>query len=142
MITVLLVDDEPRTACALRTTLTARGYEVLTAQDNQIAVELAAERDPDVVVLDPGPAGTESTKVIAGLRTRTTAPVIVVSALDVPARKVELLDAGADDYVVKPFDMEEMLARLRALVRRAGAEGPGRHDRRVHHRSRSQEGAS
>lgn len=119
MITILLVDGEPRTARALRTKLIARGYEVLTAQDNQTAVELAAERDPDVVVLDPGPASAKCTKAIAGLRTRTTAPIIVVSAIDAPARKVELLDAGADDYVTKPFDMEELLARLRAVVRRA-----------------------
>jgi two-component system KDP operon response regulator KdpE len=119
MITVLLVDGEPRTARALRTKLTARGYHVLTAQDNQSAVNLATEHDPDVVVIDPGPARAEGAKVVTGLRTRTTAPIVVVSAIDAPAHKVRVLDAGADDYVTKPFNMQELLARLRAVVRRA-----------------------
>ena len=119
MTTVLVVDDEPQIVRALRINLSARGYEVLTALDGKTALEVAADSKPDVVVLDLGLPDIDGTDVIAGLRGWTTVPILVLSARTDSARKVEALDAGADDYVTKPFGMDELLARLRAAVRRA-----------------------
>jgi two-component system KDP operon response regulator KdpE len=121
---VLVVDDEPQIVRALRINLSARGYEVLTAPDGATALRLAADGKPDVVVLDLGLPDMDGTDVIAGLRGWTSLPIIVLSARTDSADKVDALDAGADDYVTKPFGMDELLARLRAAVRRSAAAGP------------------
>jgi two-component system, OmpR family, KDP operon response regulator KdpE len=117
--TVLVVDDEPQIVRALRINLAARGYTVLTAADGAAALRAAADGHPDVVVLDLGLPDLPGTDVIAGLRGWTSVPIIVLSARTDSADKVDALDAGADDYVTKPFGMDELLARLRAALRRA-----------------------
>jgi two-component system, OmpR family, KDP operon response regulator KdpE len=119
MTTVLVVDDEPQIVRALRINLSARGYDVLTAYDGKTALRVAVDEKPDVVVLDLGLPDIDGVEVIAGLRGWTSMPILVLSARTESALKVEALDAGADDYVTKPFGMDELLARLRAAVRRA-----------------------
>ncbi|MFC3447816.1 response regulator [Amycolatopsis speibonae] len=119
--TVLVVDDEPQIVRALRINLSARGYKVITAHDGTAALKAVAETKPDVVVLDLGLPDLDGTEVIAGLRGWTTVPIIVLSARGDSADKVQALDAGADDYVTKPFGMDELLARLRAAVRRSAS---------------------
>jgi two-component system KDP operon response regulator KdpE len=117
--TVLVVDDEPQIVRALRINLSARGYRVITAHDGAAALRAVAETKPDVVVLDLGLPDMDGNEVIAGLRGWTTVPIIVLSARGDSSDKVQALDAGADDYVTKPFGMDELLARLRAAVRRS-----------------------
>jgi two-component system, OmpR family, KDP operon response regulator KdpE len=119
--TVLVVDDEPQILRTLRINLSARGYRVITAGDGAAALRAAAEARPDVVVLDLGLPDMSGIDVLAGLRGWTSTPVIVLSARTDAIDKVEALDAGADDYVTKPFGMDEFLARLRAAVRRGAA---------------------
>jgi two-component system, OmpR family, KDP operon response regulator KdpE len=119
MTRVLVVDDEPQIVRALRINLAARGYQVLTAFDGASALKAAAEGKPDVIVLDLGLPDLDGTEVIAGLRGWSAVPIIVLSARTDSTDKVQALDAGADDYVTKPFGMDELLARLRAAVRRA-----------------------
>jgi two-component system KDP operon response regulator KdpE len=119
MTKVLLVDDEVRFARALAISLRARGYEVDTAGTGEQGLEQVAHGHPDVVVLDLGLPGIDGLDVLRGLRGWTSVPVIVLSARHGEPSKVDALDAGADDYVTKPFGMDELLARLRALVRRA-----------------------
>ncbi|MFL6051928.1 MAG: response regulator [Actinoallomurus sp.] len=119
MTRVLVVDDEPQIVRALRINLRARGYEVDAASDGRTALDLAARRRPDVIVLDLGLPDMEGAEVIKGLRGWTSVPIIVLSARHASEEKVETLDVGADDYVTKPFGMDELLARLRAAVRRA-----------------------
>jgi len=118
MTRILVVDDEPQIRKALRTNLSARGYEVDVAPDGEEALKLAAQRHPDVVVLDLGLPGIDGVDVIKGLRGWSEVPIIVLSVRENESDKVEALDAGADDYVTKPFGMDELLARLRAAVRR------------------------
>ena len=118
MTKVLVIDDEPQILRALRINLSVRGYEVTTASTGAGALRAAAEHPPDVVVLDLGLPDMSGIDVLAGLRGWLTAPVIVLSARTDSSDKVEALDAGADDYVTKPFGMDEFLARLRAAVRR------------------------
>ncbi|HEY0453657.1 response regulator [Actinophytocola sp.] len=118
MTTVLVVDDEPQIVRALRINLTARGYHVLAAADGTGALRAAADGKPDVIVLDLGLPDLDGTAVIEQLRRWTSIPIIVLSARTDAADKVRALDAGADDYVTKPFGMDELLARLRAAVRR------------------------
>jgi len=120
---VLVVDDEPQILRGLGTNLRARGYEVETAPDGERALEVAARRRPDVVILDLGLPGIDGVEVIRGLRAWTQIPIIVLSARDQERDKVEALDAGADDYVSKPFGMDELLARLRAAERRGAPAG-------------------
>ncbi|MFG3620385.1 response regulator [Nocardia sp. NPDC047654] len=115
---VLVIDDEPQIVRALRINLSVRGYEVITATTGGAGLRAAADRHPDVVILDLGLPDMDGIEVLAGLRGWTSAPVIVLSARTDSADKVEALDAGADDYVTKPFGMDELLARLRAAVRR------------------------
>jgi two-component system KDP operon response regulator KdpE len=115
---VLVVDDEPQILRALRINLSVRGYEVVTAADGASALRAAAERPPEVIILDLGLPDMDGIEVLAGLRGWCAAPVIVLSARTDSADKVAALDAGADDYVTKPFGMDEFLARLRAAVRR------------------------
>jgi two-component system KDP operon response regulator KdpE len=118
MSRVLVVDDEPQIARALATNLRARGYDVDVAPTGEEALRLAAEHHPDVVILDLGLPGIDGLEVVAGLRGWTTVPIIVLSVRDAERDKVAALDAGADDYVTKPFGMDELLARMRAAVRR------------------------
>ncbi|MGH3764205.1 MAG: response regulator [Pseudonocardiaceae bacterium] len=119
MTRVLVVDDDPQIRRALKINLTARGYTVLTAPDGTTALHAAAHDHPDVVVFDLGLPDLDGAEVITGLRGWSTMPIIVLSARTDSGDKVEALDAGADDYVTKPFGMDELLARLRAAVRRA-----------------------
>jgi two-component system KDP operon response regulator KdpE len=116
---VLVVDDEPQIVRALRINLRARGYEVDAAPDGRTALDLAARRHPDVIVLDLGLPDMEGAEVIKGLRGWSNVPIIVLTARHASEEKVETLDVGADDYVTKPFGMDELLARLRAAVRRS-----------------------
>ncbi|GGW20646.1 DNA-binding response regulator [Streptomyces capoamus] len=122
---VLVVEDEPQIVRALVINLKARAYEVDAAPDGRTALELAASRHPDVVVLDLGLPDMDGVEVIKGLRGWTRVPILVLSARHSSDEKVQALDAGADDYVTKPFGMDELLARLRAAVRRAEPAGPG-----------------
>jgi two-component system, OmpR family, KDP operon response regulator KdpE len=119
---VLVVDDEPQILRALRINLRARDYEVSTASTGTEALDVAAKHPPDLVVLDLGLPGLDGLDVIEGLRGWTTVPIIVLSGRADSTDKVEALDAGADDYVTKPFGMEELLARMRAAARRAGSQ--------------------
>jgi len=118
---VLVVDDDPALVRALTINLRARGYEVHAAATGTGALRLAAEHPPDAVVLDLGLPDLDGSEVIAGLRGWTDVPILVLSAREQSAAKVAALDAGADDYVVKPFGMDELLARLRAAIRRGSA---------------------
>ena len=118
---ILVADDDPQILRALRITLSARGYEVLTAHDGTAALSTAIAEHPDVVVLDLGMPGLTGIEVIQALRGWTTIPILVVSGRSESWDKVEALDAGADDYVTKPFAADELLARLRALTRRTPA---------------------
>jgi len=116
---VLVVDDEPQLLRAMAINLRARGYDVDLAPNGEQALTLAAKRHPDVVVLDLGLPGIDGIDVIRGLRGWSAVPIVVLSARDEETSKVAALDAGADDYVTKPFGMDELLARLRAALRRA-----------------------
>jgi two-component system KDP operon response regulator KdpE len=119
MTRVLVVDDEPHVLLALQTNLRGAGYEVAIAASAREALQLAEENPPDAVVLDlvlPDGLGTD---VCRRLRVSSAVPILVLSALGEEAEKVAALDAGADDYVTKPFGVEELLARLRALLRRS-----------------------
>ena len=123
MSTVLVVDDDPALVRALGINLRARGYEVHAAGTGAGALQLAATHPPDAVVLDLGLPDLDGSEVIAGLRGWTDVPILVLSAREQAREKVAALDAGADDYVVKPFGMDELLARLRAAIRR-GSPAP------------------
>jgi two-component system KDP operon response regulator KdpE len=117
---VLLVDDEPQILRALSSTLRAAGYEIETAATAEEALTLAATRPPDAVILDLMLPDRSGTDVCRQLRTWTQLPIVVLSAVGDEREKVAALDAGADDYVTKPFGVEELLARLRAALRRVG----------------------
>jgi two-component system KDP operon response regulator KdpE len=119
---VLVVDDEQPILRAMAVNLRARGYTVDVAATGEEALALAARHHPDVVVLDLGLPGIGGLDVIRGLRGWTSVPIVILSARDDRSNKVAALDAGADDYVTKPFDMEELLARLRAALRRRSSE--------------------
>ncbi len=119
MTRVLVVDDEPSIVRALRINLTARKYEVSTATDGASGLAAVARDRPDVMILDLGLPDMDGTEVIRGVRGWTSTPIIVLSVWGQENQKVAALDAGADDYVTKPFGMDELLARLRAAVRRA-----------------------
>jgi two-component system KDP operon response regulator KdpE len=119
MTRVLVIDDEPQILRALRINLSVRGYEVRTAATGAEALRAAADFRPDVVVLDLGLPDMSGIDVLGGLRGWSSVPVLVLSARTDAFDKVAALDAGADDYVTKPFGMDEFLARLRAAVRRS-----------------------
>jgi two-component system KDP operon response regulator KdpE len=121
---VLVVDDEPALARALAINLRANGWEVVTAHDGRAALVAAADTQPDVVLLDLGLPDMDGTDVIAWLRGYSRVPIVVLSARQHGEDKVEALDLGADDYVTKPFAMNELMARLRAAVRRNEAGEP------------------
>jgi two-component system, OmpR family, KDP operon response regulator KdpE len=118
-----VVDDEPQIVRALRINLRVREYEVYAASTGTEALEQASKHPPDLVILDLGLPDLDGVEVIEGLRGWTAAPIIVLSGRADAIDKVEALDAGADDYVTKPFSMEELLARMRAVGRRAIADG-------------------
>jgi two-component system KDP operon response regulator KdpE len=120
---ILVVDDEPQILRALRTNLRGAGYEVFTAATAEEALAEAAARQPDAIILDLVLPDGNGTDVCRELRSWTAAPVIVLSAVGEEKEKVEALDAGADDYVTKPFGFDELLARLRAALRRAEPGG-------------------
>ena len=115
---ILIADDDPQILRALRITLAARGYDVVTASDGREALRLAADAHPDIIVLDLGMPGLTGIQVIEGVRGWSTVPILVVSGRSDSLDKVDALDAGADDYVTKPFAADELLARIRALARR------------------------
>jgi len=122
---VLVVDDEPQLLRALRINLRARDYEVHVAPTGAEALRLASVHPPDLVILDLGLPDLDGVEVIGGLRGWTDVPIIVLSGRTGSADKVAALDAGADDYVTKPFGMEELLARMRAVTRRAATATDG-----------------
>ena len=124
MTFVLVVDDDPAMRRTLSINLRARDYDVETAGDGRSALQVVDERMPDVVLLDLGLPDLDGVAVLTQLRSFTQVPVIVVSARSESDDKVEALDLGADDYITKPFSIEELLARVRAASRRAGREEP------------------
>jgi two-component system, OmpR family, KDP operon response regulator KdpE len=119
MTRVLVVDDEEAIVRALSANLRARGYDVDLAATGEQGLALAARRHPDAIILDLGLPGIDGSEVIRGLRGWSHVPIIILSARSDEAEKVAALDAGADDYVAKPFGMDELMARLRAALRRA-----------------------
>ena len=121
MTRVLVVDDEPQILRALRINLRVRDYQVDVAATGTEALQMAARHPPDLVILDLGLPDLDGVEVIEGLRGWTKAPILVLSGRADSTDKVEALDAGADDYITKPFGGEELLARMRAAVRRTGA---------------------
>ncbi len=122
MTRVLVVDDEPQILRALSINLRARHYEVFTAGTGSEALRTAAAQPPDLVILDLGLPDLDGVDVVRGLRGWTTAPIIILSGRSGSADKVGALDAGADDYITKPFGVDELLARMRAVVRRVSSE--------------------
>jgi two-component system KDP operon response regulator KdpE len=118
---ILIADDDPQILRALRITLGARGYEIVTAEDGQAAINAVIEHHPDLVMLDLGMPRLDGLAVIQGLRGWSQVPILVVSGRTGATDKVEALDIGADDYVTKPFSIDELLARIRALTRRIPA---------------------
>ncbi|MEQ4566774.1 MULTISPECIES: response regulator [Micrococcaceae] len=118
MINVLVVDDDPHIVRALAITLKGHGYTVITAVDGESALHAAAQRPVNIVILDLGLPDIDGATVITRLREWSDVPILVLSARHGSSDKVEALDAGADDYVTKPFGLEELLARLRAALRR------------------------
>jgi two-component system KDP operon response regulator KdpE len=116
---VLVVDDDPHILRALRTGLRGRGFEVFTAGDGETALDLLDETAVDIVVLDLGLPGLDGFEVIRRVRSWSTVPIVVLSVREGQRDKISALDAGADDYLVKPFAMQELLARMRAVGRRA-----------------------
>jgi two-component system KDP operon response regulator KdpE len=126
MTRLLVVEDDAGLARALAINRRGRGYDVDTAADGTTALATAAARPPDLVVLDLGLPDMDGVEVIRGLRGWTSAPVLILSARHEQQQKVAALDVGADDYVTKPFGMDELLARVRAALRRAGPNGSTR----------------
>ncbi|MFI7454745.1 response regulator [Nonomuraea sp. NPDC049714] len=125
MTKILVVDDEPQILRALRINLAARHYEVAVAPDGAAALREAARWQPDLVVLDLGLPDLDGVDVIQGLRGWTRIPIVVLSGRAGNQDKIDALDAGADDYVTKPFSIEELLARIRAVARRTAVHEPG-----------------
>ena len=121
MTRILLVDDDPAITRTVAIGLRAHGYDLRTATDGRTAVDLGRTDQPDLLILDLGLPDISGVEVLRQLRTWSHVPVIVLSARDGSDDKVEALDVGADDYVTKPFGMDELLARVRAAVRRSGA---------------------
>jgi two-component system KDP operon response regulator KdpE len=124
-VKVLVVEDEPQLLRAMRITLHARGYEVCTAATGQRALTEAAAAHPDLIVLDLGLPDLDGVTVIEGLRSWSSVPIIVLSGRTSGGDKVAALDAGADDYVTKPFGVDELLARIRAVTRRSATTEDG-----------------
>jgi len=122
-VTILVVDDDRALRGALRRALTLAGYEVQVAEDGEQALELLAQTEPDAVVLYVGLPGIDGLEVCRRVRLGSRVPILILTARDAVADRIDGLDAGADDYMVKPFDVDELKARLRALLRRANPQG-------------------
>jgi two-component system, OmpR family, KDP operon response regulator KdpE len=122
---VLVVDDDPQILRALRTNLAARGYQVQTAPDGEGALDAFARQRPDLIVLDLGLPGMDGLEVIRRVREQTQTPIVVLSAREAEPDKVRALDLGADDYLTKPFGVDELLARLRVALRHAAGPAAG-----------------
>jgi two-component system KDP operon response regulator KdpE len=125
MTRILIVDDEPQLVRALRINLQARHYEITAAPDGAGALREAKASRPDLIVLDLGLPDLDGVEVIQQLRTWTQVPIVVLSGRATSNDKVRALDAGADDYVTKPFSLDELLARIRAVTRRRSDQEPG-----------------
>ncbi len=123
--TILVVEDDRRIRDLLRRGLLFEGYQVETAEDGESALRCAREREPDAVILDLMLPGMDGLEVCRRLRSASNVPILMLTARDTVPDRITGLDAGADDYVVKPFHFEELLARLRAIFRRHRADGPG-----------------
>jgi two-component system KDP operon response regulator KdpE len=121
---LLLVDDEPNILGTLAPLLRARGYEVFTAMNGQAALEAVDREKPDLIVLDLGLPDTDGVELCRAIRENLNVPIVVLSAREAEGDKVRALDVGADDYVTKPFGVEELLARIRAALRRSDAPAP------------------
>ena len=121
---ILVVDDEPQITRVLRRSLAAHGYDVRTASDGVVALQAFGDWPPDLVITDLSMANVDGLQLCRNLRAISQFPIIVLSVRGDQTTKVQALDAGADDYVTKPFGMDELLARIRAALRRAGAEKP------------------
>ncbi|HVS67122.1 MAG TPA: response regulator [Mycobacteriales bacterium] len=124
MIRVLVVDDEPQILRALRVNLSARSYDVYTAATGRQALDVAAQQRPDLIVLDLGLPDMDGVDVIHAIRDRSNTPIVILSGRLNSNEKIRALDAGADDYVTKPFNVDELVARVRAVARRAGGDAP------------------
>ena len=123
MSKILVVDDEKPISDIIKFNLTKEGYDVVVAMDGQEALDLFESEEPDLVLLDQMLPELEGTEVLRQIRTKSQTPVIMVTAKDSEIDKVLGLEMGADDYVTKPFSVEELLARLRATTRRLSASG-------------------
>ncbi|GAA2895347.1 response regulator [Microbacterium esteraromaticum] len=119
---ILIADDDSQIVRALRITLIAKGYQIVTAADGSQAIAAAVDQRPDLFLLDLGMPQLDGLEVITAVRGWSQSPILVVSGRAGASDKVEALDAGADDYLTKPFAVEELLARIRALTRRAGQD--------------------
>ena len=122
--TILVVDDEPQIRRVLQATLSSNGYDVVLAKDGQEAIEMVIRERPDLILLDVNMPGMSGLEACSKIRLSFTGPIIMVTVRNSEPDKVQALDSGADDYVVKPFTMGELLARIRAALRRSGSEGP------------------
>ncbi len=122
MSRILIVDDDRQLLRALRINLVARGYEVVLAPDGASGLAMAGQHRPDLVIVDLGLPDIDGVEVVTGIRGWSVVPIIVLSARHAEQAKVNALDAGADDYVTKPFGIDELLARIRAALRRASPE--------------------
>jgi len=122
--TILVVDDEPQIRRVLRATLSDNGYDVVLAKDGQEAIEMVMRGHPDLILLDVNMPGMSGLEACSKIRLSFTGPIIMVTVRNSEKDKILALDSGADDYVVKPFTMGELLARIRAALRRSSSEGP------------------
>jgi two-component system KDP operon response regulator KdpE len=122
--TILVVDDEPQIRRVLQATLSSSGYDVIEAKNGQEAVEMVIRERPDLILLDVNMPGMSGLEACSKIRLSFPGPIIMVTVRNSEHDKIQALDSGADDYVVKPFTMGELLARIRAALRRSGSEGP------------------
>ena len=134
---ILVVEDDAAIKNLIATTLETQNYRFHTAQTGAQAVMEAVSQNPDILLLDLGLPDIDGVEIIKKIRTWSSMPIIVISARSEDSDKIEALDAGADDYLTKPFSVEELLARLRAILRRLNyVKGAGVHQRGAHHRLR------
>ena len=122
--TILVVDDEPQIRRVLRTTLSGNGYDVILAKDGQEAIEMVIRERPDLILLDVNMPGMSGLEACSKIRLSFPGPIIMVTVRNSEQDKINALDSGADDYVVKPFTIAELLARIRAALRRSSSEEP------------------
>jgi len=120
---ILVVDDEPQITRVLRTSLSSQGYDIRVANSGEIALEIMKDWQPNLIITDLSMPSVDGVQLTRTVRAASNVPIIVLSVRDKEQQKIEALDAGADDYVTKPFNMSELLARVRANLRRAPADG-------------------